>query len=433
MIDWSVAIPTSLLTGYPDLFTRDVVSALNALASFDEARQALMRAHLDRLADRAKTGTKHEFADPDVHIGGTTLTVQNAREGKFAGCEIPHDLRRQWIQGAGPAAKPHAPLAQSLRTIAYALLSGADGWMFDGEDALGQVSTMSLDNQRHLKLAIDRDDRFVTAAEDAAIEMNRWAVEFFGRAIVDDWRHQLELTTKIFQPRGLHLADRHIRHVDGTPFSASLVDVALFVGNNHRALHRAGSSIVLALPKIQTADEAAYWNDILVSLERHLRLPINTIKTYVLVEQIEVCFELMEIRAALRGRLVGYNVGRWSDHNVGAEDRVRRAANTPDQNGRSVTWLAGMAPSVPALPENAACDAAASAVAAAERECAAGASGTSVPHWKMVHIVRPVWERHGENNQTGRVFPPLTYSAADEAALFTDNLQQHQLTTADVA
>ena len=41
--------------------------------------------------------------------------------------------------------------------MAYALLSGADGWMFDGEDALGQVSTMSLDNQRNLKLAIDRD------------------------------------------------------------------------------------------------------------------------------------------------------------------------------------------------------------------------------------------------------------------------------------
>jgi malate synthase len=35
-------------------------------------------------------------------------------------------------------------------------LSGADGWMFDGEDALGQIKTMSLDNQRNLKLAIKR-------------------------------------------------------------------------------------------------------------------------------------------------------------------------------------------------------------------------------------------------------------------------------------
>ena len=32
--------------------------------------------------------------------------------------------------------------------------------MFDGEDALGQVATMSLDNQRNLKLAIRRDRVF---------------------------------------------------------------------------------------------------------------------------------------------------------------------------------------------------------------------------------------------------------------------------------
>ena len=37
--------------------------------------------------------------------------------------------------------------------------------MFDGEDALGQLSTMSLDNQRNLKLAIHRDPVFLEAAE----------------------------------------------------------------------------------------------------------------------------------------------------------------------------------------------------------------------------------------------------------------------------
>ena len=50
----------------------------------------------------------------------------------------------------------------------YALLSGADGWMFDGEDALGQVETMSLDNQRNLKLAIHRATLFLDAAEQVA-------------------------------------------------------------------------------------------------------------------------------------------------------------------------------------------------------------------------------------------------------------------------
>ena len=49
----------------------------------------------------------------------------------------------------------------------------------------------------------------------------------------------------------------------------------------------AGSSIVLYLPKIQTDEEAALWNDILSGLEQHVRLPGGTIKEYVLVEQEE--------------------------------------------------------------------------------------------------------------------------------------------------
>jgi malate synthase len=35
----------------------------------------------------------------------------------------------------------------------------------------------------------------------------------------------------------------------------------------------------------------------------------------------------------------------------------------------------------------------------------------------MVHIVRPVWERVGEDNQMGRAFPRLTYTSEDAAAL----------------
>jgi malate synthase len=57
------------------------------------------------------------------------------------------------------------------------------------------------------------------------------------------------------------------------------------------------------------------------------------------------------------------------------------------------------------------------AVAGAEREQREGASGKWVAHWKMVHIVRPVWERAGQMNQLGRSFPPLTYGPADAAAL----------------
>jgi malate synthase len=333
---------------------------------------------------------------------------------------------------------------QGLRNVAYALLSGADGWMFDGEDALGQVDTMSLDNLRNLKLAIHKDAAFTGVAEQVAREMNEWAEGFFGRKIIDDWRQQLEFTTKLYRVRGLHLDDRHVREVGGTGFSAAIVDMVLYVVNNHERLRRDGSSVVLYLPKIQTAEEAALYNDMLTVLEQHLGLAVGTIKVYVLVEQIEACFQLMEIRAALAPHFVGYNTGRWDyinsvadalrwdpefvNPNIDAivmtygymrnyEDRVRRATNTPDRNGRYALWQGGMEPNIPVGSEAGVTAGMEKAVAGGEREEREGASGKWVAHWKMVHIVRPVWEKVGKANQMGREFPPLTYTDEDAAGL----------------
>ena len=429
---------------YADVLTPAVRAALEALAPFELDRQALMRTRMARRRARAAGREPIRFLDPNSTISRTTLTVDAARRGEFEGSDIPPDLERQWIQGTGPGARPRATLDQSLRNVAYALLSGADGWMFDGEDALGQLSTMSLDNQRNLRLALARQPEFLKVAEIVATEMNRWADGFLGRPIVEDWRTQLDFTTPIFRARGLHLDDRHVRLANGDGFSASIVDLALYITANHRALRDAGRSVVLYLPKIQTAEEAALWHDMLSALEAHLGLPLGAVKTYVLVEQLEACFQLMEIRAALGPRFVGYNTGRWDyinsvsdamawdpafqNPNIDAitmtygymrhyEDRVRRAVNTPDRRGRYALWQGGMEPNIPVGSEAGVAAGMARAVAGAEREQAAGASGKWVAHWKMVHIVRPVWERPGAPNQLGREFPPLSYTEADAQGL----------------
>ncbi|MFN7982757.1 MAG: hypothetical protein U0Q11_12930 [Vicinamibacterales bacterium] len=434
----TLQVRDGLLDLYPDVFTSDVRAALDALAHFDDERRALMQARLARRARRGRDREPIGFLPADAPVGRRGLTASDARAGRFDGSEIPADLRRQWIQGTGPGAKPHTTLERSIRNVAYALLSGADGWMFDGEDALGQLSTMSLDNQRNLTLAIHRDRVFLSAAEAVAGEMNTWAESFLGRRIIADWREQLTATTVIFRARGLHLDDRHVRRADGLGFSASIVDAATFLVRNHARLRQEGRSLVLYLPKIQTADEAALWAEILDALEQHLSLPAGTIKTYVLVEQLEACFQLMEIRAALGLHFVGFNTGRWDyinsvsdacawdrafiNPNIDAvtmtygymrayEDRVRRAVNTPDRNGRCALWQGGMEPNIPVGSAAGVDSSMKRAVAGAEREQREGASGKWVAHWKMVHIVRPVWERVGQDNQCGRSFAPLEYSA----------------------
>ena len=183
----TLRIRKGLLESYPDVLTAPALDALAALAPLDEARRELMRARIDRRATRFRDRERIGFLPPDAIIGRSRVPVSDARAGRFDGSEIPADLQRQWIQGTGPAARPRTPVAESIRNVAYALLSGADGWMFDGEDALGQIETMSLDNQRNLKLAFARADLFMTAAERVAGEMNAWARDFLGRPIVADW------------------------------------------------------------------------------------------------------------------------------------------------------------------------------------------------------------------------------------------------------
>jgi malate synthase len=433
-----------LQTEYTDVYTPEVLEALAAMVRFNQDQKALMSARIKRRAHRLNNKERIPFLDADAIIPRTQIRVQDARDGKFVGSPIPADLQRQWIQGTGPAAKPNASVESSIRNVAYALLSGADGWMFDGEDALGQIDTMSLDNQRNLKLAIHRDPVFMNAAEQVAGEMNAWAKGFHGREIVSDWQEQIGFTTKIFRARGLHLDDRHIRDADGLSFSATIVDMTLYVVNNYQALQADASSIVLYCPKIQTAEEAALWNEMLSALEAHLGLEEGTIKVYVLVEQLEATFQLMEIRAALGKHFVGYNTGRWDyinsvadalawdrefiNPNIEAitmtygymrnyEDRVRRAVNTPDLNGNYALWQGGMEPNIPVGSKEGVASSMKKAVAGGEREQREGASGKWVAHWKMVHIVRPIWEKVGEANQLGREFPRLTYTQGDADGL----------------
>ena len=439
-----ITIRDNLKDTYGDVYTTEALASLSVLAPFNKRIKDLMTVRLKRRAERQVKKLRIGFLDPSGTIVGTSIRVTDAREGLFEGSIIPKDLERQWIQGTGPAAKPNAPTENSIRNVAYALLSGADGWMFDGEDALGQIDSMSLDNQRNLKLAIHKDPSFLKVAEVVAEEMNKWARDFLGSEIIKDWKAQLDFTTKIFRARGLHLDDRHVRDANGVALAASIVDLSLYVTNNHKALQGNGSSIVLYLPKIQTAGEAALWNEMLNSLEDHLKIIRGTIKVYVLVEQLEATFQLMEIRAALGKHFVGFNTGRWDYINSVAdalswdesfinpniesivmtygymrnyEDRVRRAVNTADINGNYALWQGGMEPNIPVGSQEGVAASMKKAVAGAEREQRDGASGKWVAHWKMVHIVRPVWERVGEQNQLGRKFSPLTYTPADATGL----------------
>jgi malate synthase len=182
----------------------------------------------------------------------------------------------------------------------------------------------------------------------------------------------------------------------------------------------------------------------LEALEIHLSLPLGAIKVYVLVEQVEACFQLMEIRAALGLHFVGFNTGRWdyinsvSDALVGDaafinpnidavtmtygymrhyEDRVRRAVNTKDASGNCALWQGGMEPNIPVGSEAGVTSGMARAVAGAEREQRAGraASGWRTGRWSTSFV--RCGRRSGRRISSVASFPPLTYTEDDAGAL----------------
>ena len=87
----------TLETSYPDVFTPEALTALAALAPLDADRKAVMQSRIVRRAARMRDRRRLAFLDPRSRIPRTEITVQDARDGKFIGGEIPLDLQRQWI------------------------------------------------------------------------------------------------------------------------------------------------------------------------------------------------------------------------------------------------------------------------------------------------------------------------------------------------
>ena len=113
---------------YADVYTPEAQASLRALAALNPERRELMDARMRRRRARAENAEPISFLHPASMISRTSIRVADARAGGFRGSANPADLERQWIQGTGPATKPRSSVESGIRNVAYALLSGADGW-----------------------------------------------------------------------------------------------------------------------------------------------------------------------------------------------------------------------------------------------------------------------------------------------------------------
>nr|WP_242007459.1 malate synthase A [Luteimonas cucumeris] len=373
---------TAAVPGQAELLTSAALDFLADLhRTFEPRRQALLDARRRRQA---------EFdagALPDFRADTRAI-----REGDWQVAAIPAALLDRRVEITGPV---------DPKMVINALNSGANCYMADFEDSTSPTWNNLIAGQRALREAVIGTLDFVSESG------KRYALKPFA-----------EQAVLIVRPRGWHLDEKHVlvdggQGRSGERISASLFDLGLFAFHNAAALAAKDRGPYFYLPKLQSMEEAALWQDVLAHIESALRLPQGQMKVTVLIETLPAAFEMHEILHALRERIVGLNCGRW-DYIFSYiktlrahRDRVlpERGQVTMTQpflkayselliktcHRRGAHAMGGMAAQIPISGDDAANDAAMARVRADKlREVDAGHDGTWVAHPALIAIARDI-------------------------------------------
>ena len=349
----------------------------------------------------------------EEHTHGRRLDFDPAtraiREGSWRVGKIPHDLQRRIVEITGPVDR---------KMIINALNSGADAFMADFEDATAPSWSNLLSGQLNLRDAI------------------RGTISFTEPATGKRYELAAKRATLIVRPRGLHLPESHMT-VDGKSVPGPLFDAGLFLFHNARALIERGSGPYFYLPKLESAAEAAWWNDVFVHAANELGFPRGVIKATVLIETLPATFQMDEILHALREHAAGLNCGRWDyifsfiktrrdDPDAVLPDRAQVGMTQPCMRAytqlvirtchhRGAFAMGGMAAQIPVKNDPAGNAVALERVRADKvREATDGHDGTWVAHPALVSVAREAFAANMTgDNQLGRLREDVNVTAAD--------------------
>ena len=110
--------------------------------------------------------------------------------------------------------------------------------------------------------------------------------------------------------RGLHLDDKHVTY-GGVAIPGALLDFGLYYHHNHQTLLDQGHGPWFYVPKLEHAQEAAWWNDVFLYAQERYGQPVGTIRATMLIETLPAVFEMDEILYELRDHAAALNCGRW--------------------------------------------------------------------------------------------------------------------------
>ncbi len=196
---------------------------------------------------------------------------------------IPNDLLDRRVEITGPIDR---------KMVINALNSGANVFMCCFEDATSPTWENMVNGQINMRAANDGSITHLDPKNGKSY------------ALGDN------PATLIMRPRGLHLKETHIQ-LNNQAIPGCLMDVGLYFFHNYASRAKQEQGVYFYIPKLESMEEAAWWNDVFTFMENNFNVPIGTIRATVLIETLPAVFQMEEILYAMKEHIVGMNCGRW--------------------------------------------------------------------------------------------------------------------------
>jgi malate synthase len=331
----------------------------------------------------------------------------NIRQSDWRVAPIPADLQDRRVEITGPVER---------KMIINALNADVKVFMADFEDSLAPSWSGVIEGQINLR------------------DANRGTIDYTDPQTGKHYALSDNPALLIARVRGLHLSEKHIK-VDGEQVPGALVDFALYFLHNYQTRLANGSGVYYYLPKLQSHEEAKWWDDVFRYTEQKFEQAIGTIRATVLIETLPAVFEMDEILYMLREHIVALNCGRW-DYIFSYIKTLKNHADRvlPDRqvvtmqqpflsaysrllvktcHKRGALAMGGMAAFIPAKDAEQNAAILAKVTADKELEASNGHDGTWVAHPGLAATANAVFDRYLGNTKKNQ----LDISRADDAPI----------------
>ena len=265
--------------GAERLFTPDFNRVLVALTDRLRPRAEQLRARRGEVLCAALGGEQPGFLPP------SEATTSDWRVEP-----MPDELRRPGIEISGPASI--APM------LINALNPGRDGVRAEGdldddEDAGGHRLIDTVSSALNRLGAVERTLTHTDEARGRHYSLEPGELPFF-----------------MHRERGLHLDEPEVT-VDGVPVPAAVLGTALTLYYAGRAQAGRGQGVYFYVPKLESAEEAAWYRDLFDASRELMGLPEGSIRAIALVESLPLVYQMEEVLFALGPYGAGLNAARW--------------------------------------------------------------------------------------------------------------------------